>query len=40
MFVEEPTPWVLLDFEGIEFEPDWRQRLPEAAVRRHAKPSR
>jgi hypothetical protein len=31
MFVEEPTPWVLLDFEGIEFEPDWRQRLPEAA---------
>ena len=27
MFVEEPTAWVLLDFEGIEFEPDWRRRL-------------
>ena len=32
MFVEEPTPWVLLDFEGIEFEPDWRGRLAETAA--------
>ena len=32
MFVEEPTPWVLLDFEGIEFEPDWRRRLAETAA--------
>jgi hypothetical protein len=32
MFVEEPTWWVLLDFEGIEFEPDWRSRLAETAA--------
>ena len=32
MFVEEPTWWVLLDFEGIEFEPDWRRRLAETAA--------
>jgi hypothetical protein len=33
MFVEEPTPWVLLDIDGAEFEPDWRGRLVETAAR-------
>ena len=31
MFEEEPTWWVLLDFEGLEFEPDWRELPPETA---------
>jgi hypothetical protein len=31
MFEEAGTAWVLLDFEGIDFEPDWRQRLEETA---------
>ena len=31
MFKEAGTAWVLLDFERIEFEPDWRDRLAETA---------
>src|SRR3954451_18720653 len=32
MFAEEPTWWVLLDFEEIHFEHDWRRRLLETAA--------
>jgi hypothetical protein len=31
MFEEEPTWWVLLDFEGVDHEPDWRRRLADTA---------
>ena len=31
MLVEEATPWVLIDIDGVEFEPDWRTRLAETA---------
>src|SRR4051812_1344914 len=31
-FGEEATCWVLLDLEGVEFEPDWRRRLAETAA--------
>ena len=45
MFAEEPTRWVLLDFDGVEFEPDWRaaprrdRRLAQAPAARTSSPT-
>ena len=31
MFVEQPTPWIAVDFDKVSGEPDWRSDLPGTA---------